>query len=744
MLFGTKTTRSCLGAALLMAVAGCSSATQMAATTPEAPAAESVADPGFLAQWAATSGFRNGQPARIRIAPDGQTVFFLRSGPRDRERLLYAHDVATGQERVLLTAQDVLQGAQQELSAEERALRERLRMTAQGITSYELSADGSFLLVPLSGRLFVVQQTDGSVREMPSEGGYANDPQLSPDGRLIACVRGGNLYVIDIEAGTQRQLTSDASETITNGLAEFVAQEEMSRYHGYWWAPDSASLFFQRTDSSGVETLYTSNPIDPAEAPHGARYPRAGTDNAVIQLGFIPVAGGDVRWIDWNRRAFPYLATVRWKKDVGPLMVVQDRAQQRARVLRVKAADGTIERLHEETDGAWLNIDQSVPRELGDGFLWSTERNGAWQLELRKEDGSVEALTDLPFGYRQLLTVEQDWAWVLASDEPGEQHVHQVHFHDRDTERLSEAPGSHSAVFGSAWAGENGLWVHQSNTVEHGPRWTLRRGRDEIGQLRSVAEAPSFVPNVEYLTVGERDYRAAIVRPRNFEAGRRYPVLLSVYAGPGYAKVRKGRYRQLREQWQADHGFVVVSIDGRGTPGRGREWERAIRGNLIDIPLEDQVAGLQALLAQYPELDGNRVGVYGWSFGGYFSAMAVMRRPDVFRVGVAGAPVCDWRDYDTHYTERFLGLPGENTSGYDASSVLTYAPELQRPLLIIHGTSDDNVYFAHALKMSDALMRAGRSHELIPLAGSTHIVADPQVAENLQAEIMGFLADGLR
>ena len=259
-----------------------------------------------------------------------------------------------------------------------------------------------------------------------------------------------------------------------------------------------------------------------------------------------------------------------------------------------------------------------------------------------------------------------------------------------------------------------------------------------------MAEAPSFVPNVEYLTVGERDYRAAIVRPRNFEAGRRYPVLLSVYAGPGYAKVRKGRYRQLREQWQADHGFVVVSIDGRGTPGRGREWERAIRGNLIDIPLEDQVAGLQAVLAQYPELDGNRVGVYGWSFGGYFSAMAVMRRPDVFRVGVAGAPVCDWRDYDTHYTERFLGLPAENTSGYDASSVLTYAPELQRPLLIIHGTSDDNVYFAHALKMSDALMRAGRSHELIPLAGSTHIVADPQVAENLQAEIMGFLADGLR
>ncbi|MAQ17226.1 MAG: peptidase [Sandaracinus sp.] len=709
-------------------------------------------DGGFLELYAATGGFRSGRPTGFEITPDGSEVLFLRSGARDSDRALYAFDVASGREREVLTAAQLLGGTAAELSAEERALRERLRLTARGITSFQLSSDGTQLLVPLSGKLFVVQRRSAepdSIRELPSEGGYANDPRFSPDGKYVACVRGRDLYVIDVARGTQRRLTNDASETISNGLAEFVAQEEMSRYHGYWWSPDSRTLLFQQNDESGVEVLFASNPIDPAAEPHAARYPRAGTANAQVRLGLIGVNGGRTKWVSWDHDSLPYLAKVTWQADAPLTLLVQDRTQQLERILVVDPDTARTTRLVEERDDAWLNIDHSLPRWITGGeqplMLWSSERSGHWQLELRDENGDlVRALTPPELGYVSTLGVEENGAavWIEASADPTERHIVRVPLQG-EPQRITRAAGWHEATLGPAVDGEP-LWVHVADTQAEGMTFAVRRGTERtLHQLADESEAPPFLPAVEFMTVGERGYHAAVIRPRDFEAGRAYPVLLSVYAGPGYVKVRKGRDRYLREQWQADHGFLVVSLDGRGTPGRGREWERATRGNLIELALADQVEGLRALGAAVPEMDLERVGVYGWSFGGYFSAHAVMQRPDVFKVGVAGAPVADWRDYDTHYTERFMGLPDENREGYDAASVLTYAAELERPLMIIHGTSDDNVYFVHALKMSDALMRAGKPHELVVLAGSTHMVADPAVARALQGRIMTFLRTAL-
>ncbi|MBO6933729.1 MAG: DPP IV N-terminal domain-containing protein [Deltaproteobacteria bacterium] len=715
----------------------------------EAPAFD---DGGFLEIYAATGGFRSGRPAGFELTPDGREVLFLRSGPRDSVRNLYALDLESGQEREVLTTAQLLRGTEEELSDEERALRERLRLTARGITSFQLSDDGERILVPLSGKLFVVQRnaSEGAIRELPSDGGYANDPQFSPDGRYVATVRERELWVIDIERGTQKKLTSDASETVSNGLAEFVAQEEMSRYHGYWWSPDSRTILFQQNDESEVETLFASNPIDPSAAPHGSPYPRAGTTNAKVRLGLVDIRNARTRWVSWDNEALPYLTKVVWTEGAPLTILVQDRAQQLERLLTIDPQTARTARLLEERDAAWLNLDHSMPRWITTGprpqLLWSTEREGAWQLELRNENGElVRALTSPELGYRETLGVEKDGkaVWVLASADPTEQHVVRVPL-EGEPRQVTERPGWHDASFGGDHEGQP-LWVHVADTQADGMRIAVRHGAEDLlHSIRDASEAPPFTPQPEFLTVGERDYRAVVIRPRDFEEGRTYPVLLSVYAGPGYVKVRKGRDRYLREQWQADHGFIVVSVDGRGTPYRGREWERAVRGNLIDIPLADQVAGLQAVGAQVEELDLERVGVYGWSFGGYFSAHAVMQRPDVFRVGVAGAPVADWRDYDTHYTERFMGLPDENREGYAASSALTHAGDLERPLMIIHGTSDDNVYFVHALKMSDALMRAGAPHEFVVLAGSTHMVADPAVARALQGRIMRFLADGLR
>lgn len=718
-------------------------AAPVAQAAPVLPPIESVADSGFIDAYAATGGFRLGQPAGIEVTPNGDAVLFLRSGPRAFSRNLYSFDVATGEESVLLTAEQILQGAAEQLSAEERARRERLRMSARGIARYELSEDGQKILVPLSGRLYVVDRASREVSELPNEGAYANDPHFSPDASSVACVRDGDLYLIDVARGRQRRLTRSATEHLKNGLAEFVAQEEMGRYRGYWWAPDGASLLYQETNTEEVETLFAGNPIAPEQEPEGAPYPRAGRTNATVRLGVISARGGRTRWLEWDSEGFPYVTTVRWNGS-GLYVLVQNRRQTEEKLLRVNVATGATEVLLTETDAAWLNLDQDVPAFVGDdgSFLWSTERDGAFQLELRGPDGArVREVTTAAQGYRSIakLDGEAGIVWFTGGGDPTETQLFQVPLAGGDATQISVGAGAHRAVFGD----DANVWVQMSHTLERGPTWLVRRGTEVVGELSSVAEAPPFVPEVEHLTVGERDYRALIVRPRNFDEARRYPVLLSVYAGPGHPKVSKGRYRQLRDQWLADHGFVIVSVDGRGTPYRGREWERAIQGNLIALPLEDQIAGLRAVAERYEQLDLERVGVYGWSFGGYFSAHAVMQHPELFRAGVAGAPVGDWRDYDTHYTERFMGLPSENQAGYDASSVLTYAPRLERPLMIIHGTSDDNVYFVHALRMSDALLRNGRSHQFIPLSGSTHMVADPDVARSLQSQIVAFFREHL-
>ncbi|MFT5359492.1 MAG: hypothetical protein ACI9KE_006735, partial [Polyangiales bacterium] len=308
----------------------------------------SVADESFPGLYAQTAGFRAGRPAALSFTPDGNRLLFLRSEARNGQRSLYTLNVESREESVLLTAAQVLQGDSEELSAEERALRERLRMTASGITSYELSPDGSLVLVPLSGHLYIVTLATREVRELASDGGYANDPRFAPDGRHIACVRNGELYVIEVATGRQRRITRRRGEHVVTGLAEFVAQEEMSRYHGYWWSPDSRSIVYQETDTEGVETLYAGNPIDPAAEPHGSPYPRAGTANAKVRLGIVSRSGGRTRWVDWDSEQYPYLTSVKWRAETPLALVVQDRVQQNAAILTVDPRTGRTTTIHEE------------------------------------------------------------------------------------------------------------------------------------------------------------------------------------------------------------------------------------------------------------------------------------------------------------------------------------------------------------------------------------------------------------
>jgi dipeptidyl-peptidase-4 len=658
---------------------------------------------------------------------------------------LYEFDCQTGAERVLLTAGQILAGDDEQLSAEEKALRERLRMAARGIARFELSHDGSKVLVPLSNRLFVVDRASRKSMEVKSaKGGFPLDPHFSRDGKKVSCVREGEIFVTDLANGHERQVTIGAGGAVTNGTAEFVAQEEMDRVHGYWWSPDSQWIAFQQTDTTGMETFHILDPLHPESEPSSWPYPKTGSRNASVRLALVSANGGEIRWIDWDREKYPYLAKVVWQ-DKSPLTIlVQNRLQTEQVLYAVGEKTGDLIELLTETDSAWIDLAHAIPRWLSDGtgFFWLTERTGEWTLELRGSDGKIlRTVTPTGFGLIGLAGVDekQKKVFVTASTDPTQQHVFSIPIAGGEPKLLTKEAGSHSFTIGSP----GGVVLHEYSLAngKSGAR-VLRANGEVAGELKSVAEEPRL-PTVERLTVGERGFRAAIVRPRSFVPGTRYPVVVRVYGGPTALVVHASPRGNVLDQWLADQGFIVVLIDNRGTPRRGREWSRAIKGNLIDVPLQDQVDGLKALCDKYPELDAERVGITGWSFGGYFSAMATMRRPDVYKAGVAGAPVCDFRDYDTHYTERYMGLPEENTSGYDISNVVTYCKDLTVPLLIIHGTADDNVYFMHSLKMTEALFRAGKHFEFLPLAGFTHMVPEPNVTVRLNSRIAAFFKQHL-
>ena len=703
--------------------------------------AETAPADSFLHQYAATFRFRLGRPTSIKLSPSGEAVYYLRSGPRDFIQNLYRFDTGTKEETQLLTANDLLLGAHENLSVAERARRERMRLAARGIAGYLLSRDGRRMLVPLSGRLFVFDIADGSTRELNSAKD-ALDPHLSFDATRVAFTRDGDLWVVDITSDKARRLTKHDTADVSWGDAEFVAQEEMSRFSGFWWSPDGRTIACQRTDVSKVETFHIADPAHPEAPPQSWAYPRPGKANADVRLFLIPVSGKKAVEVTWDREKYPYLARVVWEN--GPLTVlVQNREQTDEVLFAVEEKTGRTRTLLEEHDDAWLNIDEEMPvwLESGRGFLWTSEREGAWTLELHAADGAFQRrLTNPNMGYRGFVDLDEErqTGMIKQSEEPTQVEVWSFSLQNPAAVRFSRGSGLHGAVVSK----NHTIWVDTFDGERGERRQTvMRMDGSAVGDLPSVAETPPFLPRLELTTVrsGDQDFHAAVIRPRSFDPKQKYPVIVDVYGGPGVQTVQASSYSYLLDQWFADRGFIVVRVDGRGTPGRGRAWERALHGSYVDVPLQDQVAGLEALGKTYKEMDMDRVGICGWSYGGYMSAMAVMRRPDVYKAGVAGAPVSNWLDYDTHYTERYIGLPDAHPEAYEESSVLTSAPKLSRPLLIIHGTDDDNVYFTHSIQLANALYRAGRPFEFLPLSGFTHMVTDPIVTEMLEQRTADFL-----
>jgi dipeptidyl-peptidase-4 len=673
------------------------------------------------------------------VAEDGSRVSFIRSKAGDDPHgCLWVFDVETTEERLVFDPAAV-DGAQ-ELTQDERDRRERMREQMTGVTTYDSDDRLTFATFVLGGRVHVADLVAGGAHPLERAAEGAFDARPDPTGRRVAYVVDGSLHVQDLPAqvrpgGSSGVLAHDDDQDVHWGVAEFVASEELERHRGFWWSPDGERIAAARVDERSVRVWHIASPVDPAAPPRAVRYPQAGTDNADVSLSILGLDGSRVD-VDWDREALPYLVEVTWSDRCPLTLLVLSRDQRRWLVLEVDPDSGKTQTLSEHTAEHWQTIVTGVPDRLSDGrlvFVVETEDTRRIQLEGRPvTPAGLQVSTVLHVG---------DDVLFAAQEDPTELHVWRVAGGGGGPgmpERLTSEPGVHTAGRGGD------LMVVVSDLADRQMRRArVLRAGTELAEIRSLVESPVIDAYPTFGVVGDRDIRVAVFTPGGTNPSAPLPVIVDPYGGPHFAKVLNAYRATLEPQWLADQGFAVLVADGRGTPGRGIAWEHAVYRDFAGPVLDDQVDALQAAAERFGFLDLDRVGIRGWSFGGYLAAMAVLRRPDVFHAAVAGAPVTDQTLYDTAYTERYLGLPQDEPDVYRRNSLIGDAPNLTRPLLLIHGLADDNVFVANTLRMSRALTEAGRPHSVVPLSGITHMTTEESVAENLLLLQVRFLREAL-
>lgn len=795
---------------------------------------------------ARTLRFGCGAPRSAQTVGDGSRALFLRSdGPEDLVTALWLswfdesgehHETKLADPRELLGAT----ADSEDVPAEEKARRERAREGGTGIVGYSADDDGNRIVFTINGRLFLTEiawngetgAPEPHTRELAGEwldedpAMYTPvlNPRIAPDGEHVLYTTGSYLMLVDIGGELGDRITAvygvsvededgnPAENTWKIGLAEFVAGEEMDRYDGFWWAPDSQHVLFESFDTADEPTWYISDPADPEKPAAGRRYPRALTRNADVYLTVITLAFDENdRYagitgnadVDWDREAYEYVAAVSWRRGHDPLVLVQNRRQTRDQVLEVAvaadgAALGATRVLEEHANEQWIDLVHGTPAYTPDDRLVCSLNDMATDTNRLTVDG--RPFTPAGWNVRTVLAVTDED--VLAVVQRAPEIATEMPRAWAGSGAASDAEslfGGHDArsfdVVSMGYDGsvapittEPGQW-----TASRGARGMVVSGRDmrsararmrhivtrravggvtdaviaantsdtanttdiTAADITSTAAEPGFTPNVTFTRLGEHRLYTAIIAPSPsspYAHADKLPVLMKPYGGPGFQQVVASQSFYWEGQWWADQGFLVVTADGRGTTGRGPAWDRAIFENMKGVTLADQIEAVNALPEAVSRLnaDGRRPGVpmpdldkvcmIGWSYGGFLSALAVLDAPNVFKAACAGAPPTDWTLYDTHYTERYLGL---DPDVYYRNGIVQDAPKLERPLMLIHGFADDNVTIAHSLRLSQALMAAGRPHTFLPLTGITHMTNDETVAENLLTLQRDFLRDAL-
>lgn len=676
-----------------------------------------------------------------KVAPDGSQVSFLRGKEADRNQLdLWTYDIASGQTRMRVDSKVVLPG-EETLSDAEKARRERQRIAAMtGIVDYQWSPDAHTLLFPLGGELYLYdlsKQGKVAVRQLTHGEGFATDAKLSPKGGFVSFVRARNLWVIDLASGKQIQLTTDGSDTIGNGVAEFVADEEMDRHTGYWWAPDDSAIAFARIDESPVPVQKRYEMYADRVEMIEQRYPAAGDHNVTVKLGVVaPKAAATPNWVDLGSNPDIYLARVDWRSPQQLTFQRQSRDQKRLELIQADLGTGKQQTLATETSKTWVPLHNSLHFLKDGGFVWSSERTGFQHLYRVAADGkSVTALTTGNWPVDELLAVNEDAGTVYfraGVDSARESQIYAMPLAGGAIKRLSQADGVHTASF----ARNASVYVDSWSNTTTPPQISLHRANGEkIATLVENNLADPQHPYARYLEAqrpvefgtltaadGRTELNYSLIKPAGFDPSKRYPVAVYVYGGPASQTVTNswpGRGDHLFNQYLAQRGYVVFSLDNRGTPRRGRDFGGALYGVQGTVEVADQLKGVE-WLKQQPWVDPARIGVQGWSNGGYMTLMLLAKASDQYACGVAGAPVTDWGLYDTHYTERYMDLPGNNPKGYEEARVLAHVDGLRSRLLLIHGMADDNVLFTNSTELMSALQKRGQPFELMTYPGAKH------------------------
>ena len=691
----------------------------------------------FPRQYARTQRLTLGEPRNVSVSPNGTRVIFLRSrGGSDPVNCLWVLDAAAGAERLVADPKALLSAAlgnDDDLPPEEKARRERLREGAGGITSYATDRASTVFACSLSGRLFIGGLLSATARELVVVGPVF-DPRPDPTARRIAYVNGRSLRVAELD-GSSREVAGpgvfDEPDHVSWGSAEFIAAEEMGRYRGYWWSDDGEKLAVCRVDDSPITRWYISDPAHPENPAHEVGYPAAGTANARVSLHVVKASGGARVDIGWDSDAYPYLATVSWAGDDELLLSVQTRDQKTTVFLLADAITGACREVARDTSDTWVDLVAGSPTWMDGRLVTVSDRDG-WK-RLCVDGEPVTPVGDDSLNVRSIVSASSGSVVFMANLASAPHCLSAWRWTPSSLEPLTPLDGVHTVAVGATTVvtrRASASMARATTTVVHPERSTV---------LTSFAEEPLVAPSVVFARRGSRRVPTALLLPRDHQPGTKLPVLMDPYGGPHAQRVVDSFAAHCTSQWFADQGFAVLVADGRGTPALGTLWERAVHLDLATAVLEDQVEALQAAASENPDLDLTRVGIRGWSFGGYLAALAVLRRPDVFHAAIAGAPVTEWRLYDTHYTERYLGNPSVDATPYDATSLIREAASLARPLMLVHGLADDNVVAAHTLQFSSALLAAGRSHEVLPLSGVTHMTPQPEVAENLLLHQLNFL-----
>jgi dipeptidyl-peptidase-4 len=687
----------------------------------------------------------------LQVSPDGKRVTFLQGKKDDYERLdLWEYDIKSGKTQLLFDSDDLSTGPEI-LSDEEKARRERMRLSGSGIVSYQWSDDGKALLFPLAGNAFYYRLGDKKAQQILHTPEFETDVKLSPRGNYLSYVRNQDLYIKHIRSGKETRLTDDGQGPIKNAMAEFVAQEEMKRMTGYWWSPDEKHIAFTQIDESPVEQITRSEIYADSIKMITQRYPSAGTNNVLIKLAVIDLTSNKKQWVDLGDEHDIYLARVKWMQDSSVLSYqIQNRNQQHLALKAFNLSDNSQTTLVEEKSDTWVNLNEDL-HFLDDQqhFIWASEKDGYKHLYLHKNNGElVRQLTKGNWVVDEIEAIDQENELVYftgRADTPTQRHLYKVGLAGGPVTKITQRSGFHEISFSD----DASVYVDSFSTTNTPQQvslhkadgkqltWLSENAVDDNHPLKPY-QANWVKPTIASFGLDdgtELYYR--LYKPHNIEG--KHPVIVYQYGGPGVQVVKDswGGNRGLLMQYWASKGYVVFSIDNRGSEARGKAFEDPLYKKMGSVELTDQIEGVK-FLRTLPYVDETRIGVYGHSYGGYMTLMAMFKAGDYFQAGVAGAPVTDWGLYDTHYTERFMGHPKADADAYLAASVFPYAKDLKGDLLIYHGMADDNVLFTNSTKLYKHLQDLGIPFESMDYPGKKHSIRGKNTGIHLYKTITNF------